>query len=264
MLKQDETLERRNEEPGASVDRAPGHEETCIEVYGLGARSVLRRVLHVLLPCPCLGCLAPVWRPAESPGLCDACLERLERSPDDLSEGAHEEPIGAPSWAFEYQSPMDEVIQALKFRRLEYLADPLAALAAPAARRAVLRAGGVDAVVPVPLHWGRLWRRGYDQAALLATALARHLDLPVSRPLYRTRSTPAQSLRGRDQRRRNLAGAFGVRRRQLGARLRGQRVLLVDDVITTGSTLEAAADCLRRGGAGVVLPFAIAHTPERG
>lgn len=264
MLKQDETLERGKEEPGAPFDRAPGHEETCMEVYGHSARSVLRRVMHVLLPCPCLGCLAPVWRPAESPGLCDACLGRLEQPPDDMSEGAPVEPTDAPAWAFEYRSPMDEVIQALKFRRLEYLADPLAALAAPAARRAVLRAGGVDAVVPVPLHWGRLWRRGYDQAALLATALARHLDLPVSRPLRRTRSTPAQSLCGRDQRRRNLAGAFALRRRQVGVSLRGRRLLLVDDVITTGSTLEAAADCLLRGGAGVVLPFAIAHTPESG
>ncbi|MDA8018070.1 MAG: hypothetical protein MPN21_11545 [Thermoanaerobaculia bacterium] len=149
----------------------------------------------------------------------------------------------------------------MKFRRLDYLAEPLADLAAPSIRNLVSSAGGIDSVVPVPLHWRRRFHRGYDQAALLASALARRLERPVSNVLRRVRATPAQSLHDRSQRRRNLAGAFLVRTRAQ-ALVRGRKILLVDDVITTGATMEEAARELRRSGALAVQPFAIAWTPD--
>lgn len=249
------------EAPDASDD-APGGGETCIEVYGgaecsvpspshhLAFGEVFRQVLYILLPCPCLACKRPVPRPSRSPGLCPECLGRLVGPEDD-----------AP-WAFEYRPPLDEVIQAMKFRRLDYLADSLADLALPAARRMVDSAGGADAVVPVPLHWRRRWCRGYDQAARLASALARRLELPMWNSLRRVRATPAQSLRDREQRRRNLAGAFALRR-SAARRIDGARLLLVDDVITTGSTLDEASNCLRGHGARAVHPFAVAWTPDQ-
>ena len=274
---EDEESVVRKEAPDASCG-ASGGGETCIKVYGsiprsvppLSLQTVFRQVLYILLPCPCLGCRRPVPGPDRTADrragpnlrcLCPDCETRLV--------GSQRSDSGEPaSWAFEYRPPLDEVIQALKFRRLDYLADSLAELALPAARRVAQQAGGLDAVVPVPLHWRRRWRRGYDQAALLAAALARGLDLPMSKVLRRTRATPAQSLPGRDVRRGNLAGAFALRRSwqrrglETTGRLRDLRVLLVDDVVTTGSTLREAAATLRTGGALAVHPFAVAWTPE--
>lgn len=252
--------------PDAPEDTS-GRGETCTEVYEAAGGSVpsltlsyvFRHILYILLPSPCLGCRQPVLRPGRAPGLCPTCVARLVPASEPLSETKP----GAATWAFEYRPPLDEVILALKFRRLDYLAEPLAELAAPAAAELVERVGGVDAVVPVPLHWRRTWRRGYDQADALAAALSRRLGLPVRRPLRRVRSTPAQSLRGRGQRQRNLEDAFAVRRGSVG-RIDGLRLLLVDDVVTTGSTLRASVATLLAGGATAVHPFAVAWTPEEG
>ena len=253
------------EAPDTSRD-ASGLGETCTGLYGAAGRpvpsltlsDVFRHILYILLPSPCLGCRRPALRSESTPGLCAHCLERLVPFESD----SHGSPDSVDaSWAFEYRPPLDEVIVAFKFRRLDYLGESLAELAAPAATELLERAGGVDAVVPVPLHWRRSLRRGYDQADCLASALSRRLGLPKRRPLRRVRSTPAQSLRDRGQRRCNLADAFALRRGSAG-RVEGLRLLLVDDVVTTGSTLEASSGALRAGGATAVHPFAVAWTPE--
>lgn len=106
-----------------------------------------------------------------------------------------------------------------------------------------------DLIVPVPLHWRRLWRRRYNQAALLAQALASRGSVPcVPDMLVRTRATASQGHLSRAGRQRNVAGAFVVRGRS-AAKLVGARILLVDDVMTTGATLEACASCLLKAGA---------------
>lgn len=121
--------------------------------------------------------------------------------------------------------------------------------------QAALRwAGEVDAVVPVPLHWRRRRWRGYDQAALLARPTAKALGVPaLLRGLRRVRHTPSQVNLPHDERQANVAGAFAP------GRLRGVgRVLLVDDVRTTGATLEAASKALRAGGAREVRTLVLA------
>ena len=113
-------------------------------------------------------------------------------------------------------------------------------------------AAGADLIVPVPLHWTRLFNRRYNQAALLAHALGRETGLKVAPDLLqRRRKTPPQVRMGLAQRRRNVRGAFRVHpaRRE---RLKDRRVLLVDDVLTTGATASASAQVLLRGGAGAV------------
>jgi ComF family protein len=119
-----------------------------------------------------------------------------------------------------------------------------------------LKAIGAGAVVPVPLHWRRRWSRGYNQAAALARRLASGLQISLyERWLRRVRSTPFQT-GGREARRGNVRGAF---RAANDPRLRGQTILLVDDVLTTGSTASVAARALRDAGATRVVVAVLAH-----
>ncbi len=108
-----------------------------------------------------------------------------------------------------------------------------------------------DAIlVPVPLHWMRLISRRYNQAAILARALARETGLQVETDcLYRRRPTPSQAGRGTRARKRNMAGAFGIRRTE---KLSGRSVILVDDVYTTGATVSGCCRMLKKAGAARV------------
>ncbi|MBA3378889.1 MAG: ComF family protein [Chloroflexia bacterium] len=106
--------------------------------------------------------------------------------------------------------------------------------------------GQFNAIVPVPLHADKLRRRGYNQALLLATAIGAHLDVPVQQMLIRTRDTVSQVKLNRDERLANLTGAFSLDPHWAPAP--GARLLLVDDVRTTGSTLNACASQLVRTG----------------
>lgn len=117
-----------------------------------------------------------------------------------------------------------------------------------------------DIIVPVPLHRRRLWARRYNQAALLAKALARRVDKAYD-PLilWRTRPTPSQGeMRSAKARRRNVMGAFRVARTK-AATVGGRAVLLIDDVMTTGATVEACARTLKRSGAEQVFVLTLAR-----
>jgi ComF family protein len=129
--------------------------------------------------------------------------------------------------------------------------------AAPAFGAWLARAGvellaDADLLVPVPLHPARLLARRYNQSALLVHALSKASGIPAAVDLMvRTRRTPSQGRLSAAARRRNVAGAFAVRRGQHG-RLRGRKLVLVDDVMTTGATVEGCARILLRSGAAAV------------
>ena len=116
--------------------------------------------------------------------------------------------------------------------------------------------GGFDAVVPVPLHHSRLRQRGYNQSALLAHHVGEALGIPVRELLVRQRATPRQVGLDAAQRVANVAGAFAV---PYDADVEGWRLVLIDDVVTTGSTLAACAAALRRGGADEVWAATLAR-----
>lgn len=136
---------------------------------------------------------------------------------------------------------------------------------APAFAAWLARAGAdllpdTDLVIPVPLHRWRLLRRRYNQAAVLANALAKRAGLAsLPHALIRTRATPNQgAMVSARARRRNVLGAFAVRP-SARAKVKGRRILLIDDVMTTGATLEACARTLRRAGAAEVSVLVLAR-----
>jgi ComF family protein len=116
-----------------------------------------------------------------------------------------------------------------------------------------------DLIVPVPLHWRRLWWRGFNQAAMLAEEVARRLELPLDAISFaRWRATSSQTARHHDDRARNVRRAFVVIHPD---RIRGQRILLIDDVMTTGATVNECARSLLASGAASVDVFTLARVP---
>lgn len=230
----------------------------------------LRIVQDILLPRVCLLCGA--WTGLDLP-VCHPCLAEIPRPGPSCYRCGVTLPIEGqcprcqkrpPAFArtlvaAEYVSPVRELIHGLKFHGMMTVAELLGGLLAEnVARR---RNRGPQLVVPVPLHRRRLRARGYNQAAEIARAAARRLDLPVDvESCRRIRDTAPQSqLPGAAQRVRNLQGAFLLRRR-----LNVDHVAIVDDVMTTGSTVSEMARTLMRGGVGRVEVWACCRVAPPG
>jgi ComF family protein len=139
-----------------------------------------------------------------------------------------------------YEGLRREWIHLYKYGRVKTMTRPLVELLATA----LPLPEGLDCVVPVPLNWRRRWLRGFKPAELLARGIARKCHLAVISALRRVRRTPTQTSLSNSARRKNVAAAFAGR-----GSVSGQRVLLVDDVLATGSTAAACAAVLRRSGA---------------
>jgi ComF family protein len=197
---------------------------------------------------PCLGAVEPLGA-----ALCILCGASLDTA--DENQRCHRCGIAPPAFdsaraITRYRSGADgsSTIAAL-LRRHKYGLDQSLgrALAEYLDAAPPLDAGGYDVVIPVPLHRARLRWRGFNQAALLGAALARRLDCALDvATLARVHPTPPQTARDHAQRARNVRNAFAVRR---PARVAGRRVLLVDDVMTTGATVDECARVLRAAGA---------------
>lgn len=187
--------------------------------------------------CACPRCAIPL----PSPDVCGECLKKPPH-------------VTATHACFVYGFPLDRLVPRFKFHsdlaagRLlaELMVEGLAGASVP------------DALIPVPLHLTRLRKRGYDQALELARPLSRALQIPLlADRLLRTRATAPQSELHADARQRNLRGAFAL---QAGLAM-PQHVALVDDVMTTGATLEAAAKTLLRAGVARVDAWVCARVP---
>jgi ComF family protein len=154
-----------------------------------------------------------------------------------------------------YEGKLREAVLKAKQPDGDGLAEALGRLFATA-REPRLLADRPGVIVPVPLHWRRRWGRGHNQAEGIARGLSDVLRVPVRRALRRVRYTKLQSAGSRERRWENVVGAF---RAVPWADVPGVRVLLVDDVLTTGATADAASEALRRAGAAQVHLAVLAH-----
>lgn len=190
----------------------------------------------------CRRCAAPLAGTDET---CGACLRRPP-------------PLQSVRAALVYSAPLDRLLPRFKFHHDLAAGALLARLVGMEMATALAGAERPQALLPVPLHRPRLRQRGYDQALELARPLARGAGLPLlDRGLQRRRDTAPQSTLDARQRRRNLRDAFAV---PSGAEL-PMHVALVDDVMTTGATLHAAAAALRRAGVARVDAWVCARVP---
>lgn len=208
--------------------------------------ALLASAIDWVAPRECAACGTLLESPL---AFCAPCLAAIPPAPPVA------EVLGVPVLAAApYEAPLDAVVKRLKFGDRPDLAEPLAWLVS--ARAGPLPAA--DALVPVPLHATRLAQRGYDQAALLSAAIARRAGL-VSRPtaLCRARGTRQQARTAAPERAGNVRGAFRAQRAP-------QRVLLVDDVVTTGATAAECVAALTAGGASVAAILAVCRARSDG
>lgn len=217
--------------------------------------SIIDRFLSVFAPYECLAC------GAEGSLLCVPCSQGITGIPErcyDCKEASAgfltcdrcraRSRLYAVRAAIVYSGIAKELVHRLKFSGAKSAARTMAALLPPPIGNDIL-------VVPVPTASSRVRGRGFDQAVLLARAFSRHRRLPYSDPLIRIGRT-RQVGTSRSKRASQLEGAFRIRKPD---KIRGRRLLLIDDVITTGATLEAAASALKAVGAGRIEAVAFAH-----
>lgn len=209
-------------------------------------RKCLREPQPLIAEFFCVSCRTPFLNafPLDDEGRCALCRAGLRGFDAAYCFGS-------------YEGTLRELIHLYKYRRVQMLSQPLAdflAAALPLDER-------FDAVTPVPLHWRKQWQRGFNQSELLARAIARRRGIPMVRALGRTRFTKTQAGLSNTERRKNVAAAFRYRR--ASKTLTGRRVLLIDDVMTTGSTAAACARALKQAGAGSVVLATVARVDRR-
>lgn len=194
---------------------------------------------RIVYPCPRCGFPLP-----ETGTNCGSCLQ-------------HPPPWDRLRIVADYQAPYLQLIHQLKYAGRVESATLLGRLFCEANQPATNVAGDKppEVLLPVPLHWWRQWRRGYNQAEELARVIGNRLQIPIdSRCLRRTRATPPQVRLHKQQRKENLQAAFAM------APLTYRHVAIIDDVVTTGATAEQLTHLLRQAGVAVVEVWAICRT----
>lgn len=205
-------------------------------------------LLNLLYPPSCLGCGA--YLSDTTPPLCHRCLRRLEQ-PDADALHARMHRLTDPDaldgafalWLFDEGGTVQRIQHLLKYGNRPRYGVALGRLMGTAHNDRSLP----DLVLPIPLHRARFYERGYNQSAMLAEGIAERLGVPVATDvLVRTRATRSQTRLSREARWQNVSGAFAVTET---AAVAGKHLLLIDDVLTTGATLAAAAVTLKSAGA---------------
>lgn len=239
-------------------------------MYGNVVKTLGGHVCNILFPKRCVLCGENLLADA-LPDLCGECKKTLcindsascrlcGRSIDGAVVDAgivecgecriKKPPLEATLFSLRYEGSSRKLIHKFKFGGRERLAVLLANLLCAQLHRNVAM-DSIDMVVPVPLHYRRLYSRGYNQAYLIAREVAKTFSLPLeASAIFRKHRTPAQWSLSRAERFANMKKAFALRR---GSAISGKRILLVDDIMTTGATMYEAARLLKKSGAAAVV-----------
>lgn len=230
--------------------------------------------LDIFFPINCIGCKTEgVW-------LCEKCIKKIKIREEQFCPLCEKNitpdgricftckgksPLTAMLVSTSYQDPtISKAVHFFKYRFVENLSQPLSEIILKTMRNCELPLP--DLIIPIPLHRRRLRWRGFNQSALLATELAKSIlpgiELPMSdNLLIRKRYTPPQmSIKNHSQRHKNVRDAFTISE---PAKIKGQRILLVDDITTTGSTIFECARVLKNDGAKEVFATVIARQEYR-
>ncbi len=217
----------------------------------------LEAFLRLIYPASCGVCQSVLE--IEERGICSPCHAQLSESRFDFQESCletHLEFIG-DLWAlFPYQSPLQEILAGIKFSKKRWLLN-IFRNDLETFGKLLVSENHYDMMVPIPLDPKRLLERQFNQAELLAACLARALEIPVRKVLRKKYSTPTQSRLNQKEREVNLYQVFKVSNVR---NLKGKKILLVDDILTTGATVREAARALKAHGAKRVDVFALACT----
>lgn len=213
--------------------------QPCFLCGGDSVRGLLCAACEIQLPMTGLHSCEQCAQPLERRGLCGRCVSKPPAFDSSMS-------------VFEYRFPVSDMIQRLKYHGDLYLAGQLGKMLL-----GVSSLDGVDVIIPMPLHRARLRQRGFNQAFELARPLARASGIPMPvGAVLRVRDTLPQAGLDLVRRKRNLRGAFGCMKS-----FAGLSVLVVDDVMTTGATLNELARTLKTAGACRVRNLVLARTP---
>ena len=197
----------------------------------------------------CANCHTPFANrfPLSESGLCPLCAGGLRGFDRAYSFGF-------------YDGSLRKLIHLFKYSGMRPLGKRLAGLLCRALPDDGEVAASFDAVVPMPLHCRRRWRRGFNQSEILARLVAKSRGIPMIDVVKRVRATATQAGLTNSNRRKNVAGAFRVSRK---SQVAGKRILLIDDVMTTGSTATACASAMKRAGASSVTLLTLARVDRR-
>jgi ComF family protein len=260
------------------MDEPIAEKQTVFQRMRIAGLSAWQQVVDVVTPPLCLGCQSPVTRGSS---LCLDCWQKLNFIDDPVCDVlgipfAYDEGEGAvspaaiadpPGWdkaraAVAFDDASKHLVHLLKYRDTFEAAHAMARLMLGAGR-SILR--DADVLLPVPLHRTRLWKRRFNQAALLADRISKSSGVAWRHDLLvRNKATESQVGLTADERHKNVRRAFDVPF-ELQPQITGKTVLLIDDVRTTGATASACADCLKKAGAArvFVLTFALVLEPAR-
>jgi ComF family protein len=231
-------------------------------------RQIADFINYLFAPGLCLACGCEL---DNSDSLCDCCGERLERVPNPCRYCGQPNPIpgqvcpacllNPPRWQrlvapLQYRGLTRDYLRQLKYDEARHLAKTLCRQCLEPFRQAASRP---EVLLPVPLHRERLFERGYNQAQEIAGVWSREFGIPIERKaLRRTRATPSQSGLSANQRRQNMHRAFAFRSRR-----EYRHVAIVDDIVTTGSTVTEITKALHRAGVEYVEVWALARVYRR-
>ena len=215
--------------------------------------AIAKSFVNLVYPLHCASCKKGL-RPMDEAPVCGLCRSQIRPNPRHYGkEGFH---FDAAYAACLYEGILKELIHQYKYGRKCSLSPFLSGLMADFIKDNDEVTGGVDIITFIPLQAGRMRERGFNQSKELALHISRDFDIPLSDMLEKAVSTRHQNELARDERLVNVRGAFRLRR---GADAAGKRILVIDDVMTTGATFSEAGRALKEAGAAEVRCLALAR-----